>query len=123
MTAETQNVTPNMDDEETAKAPIGLIILVVALGIAILGMLALMAYKIMSGDASKPKKQPVAVTTTVADPVEIGELKVIKPEGAKLSKVETTATSIVIHYQGDGVLILVIIDRLTGRESRITIPE
>lgn len=123
MTAETQNVTPNMDDEETAKAPIGLIILVVALGIAILGMLALMAYKIMSGDASKPKEAPVVAEALVETNSGFDELRVEKPEGSVLSKIETTDATVVLHYRGNASVTLVLIDRLTGKESRVIIPE
>lgn len=124
MTAPTQNVTPNMGEEETAKAPIGLIILVVALGIAILGMLALMAYKIMSGDASKSKKVPVVATEQVATIVSgFDELTVTKPEGSTLSKIETSDGTVTLHYKSEASVTLILIDRVSGKESRVIIPE
>ncbi len=123
MTVEMQNVTPNMDDEETAKAPIGLVILVVALGIAILGMLGLMAFKIMSGDASKPKKQAVAAEMPAVIATGFDELMVTKPAGSSLSKIETNDNSVILHYRGEDKTTLIMIDRVTGKESRIIVVE
>lgn len=123
MTAEMQNVTSNMDDEETTKAPIGLVILVVALGVAIIGMLGLMAFKIMSGDASKQKKQTAAVEMSTVPAASFDELKVSKPADSTLSKIETNDNSVILHYRGEDKVTLIVIDRVTGKESRIIVAE
>lgn len=127
MTAGTENVTPNMNDEEEVKAPLFLKILVVVLGLGILGMLALITVKIMKGDASKPKKvaSPVVKDITGSVPMSLGfeELTVSKPEGSELVSVNTQGRTVVLHYRSEEKTTLILIDKATGTESRINVPE
>jgi len=127
MTAKEPNVTSNVGDEEIVTAPLALKILVVVLGIAIIGMLALMAYKIMNGDASKPKKIVSTQASILGHQkntvLGFDEITVVKPADSILVEVKSDATSIILQYKNDKVVTLILVDKTTGQESRVILPE
>lgn len=126
MTVNDPNVTPKMDGDEPVKAPIGLIILVVALGIAIIAMLGLMVYKLMNGDASKSKDtQEVGIVaeSPLTPSVNFEEITLKKPAGGRLADVKLHSATILLHYKTEKGETLILVDKHTGKESRIIIPE
>ncbi len=139
MTSANENVTENAD--MTPKAPMALKVLVVALGIAIVALLGLIIWKVMAGDHKK--KAPPQVTAErgslvggievqglapqtlqgVLYQTDFSDLILRRPEGGQLVSYTPNGLEIILHFKmADGTDQLLIINRATGKESRITIP-
>jgi len=120
MTAAKENVTQNGD--EPIKAPLGLKILVVVLGIAIVVMLVLIIWKVMVGDGKESRPETVAVSE-----VQLGsspflvDMAIERPAGSELVSTKASATEIILHFSSSEADMIVIIDRRSGKESRLTI--
>ncbi len=127
MTVVSKNVTSSRTSGETAseeEAPArsntGLIILVVALGVAILAMMGLIIFKVIAGDAKKSSKpaEKVAVVASVAP----ADYHVKKPEGAVLASSSLQGAEVLLHFKTqDGNDVLIILDRKTGQQSKVFI--
>jgi len=138
MTAEyknvTSDVTPNSaaEDQEDIRAPMWLKMVVLFLGLGIIGMLGLIGYKIMSGGDDKASKSAVVGTETstavplvqgVASPVKFGAYTVRRPAGSELVRVSSSPAEITFHFDGPEGDIIILLDRKTGRESRVSVPK
>jgi hypothetical protein len=133
MTAANENVTENAvsDGEEAPRAPLGLKILVVALGLAILVVLGLIIFKVMAGDHKKAKASREAqVAASTLSPslaeVESGaifDLSIVRPAGSSLVSTSVTSAEIVLTFKAPDADTIVVINRATGKESRLTVPK
>jgi hypothetical protein len=129
MTAANENVTEN--GEAPVKAPMFLKVLVVVLGLAIIGMLGLIIFKVMAGDHKK--KTPVQVSETQQPAglktiapksfVLIGDIVVTRPAGSKLISATTNGREATLHFSSADVDVVMTVDRVTGEKSTITIPK
>lgn len=139
MTVADQNVTPEMQlgaqavsDEAEAHTPRWLIGLVVVLGVAFLAMLAVIVIKLLNGEGPMAAKDPAPVVATSgpagqaalsAQAVEaMGDFNVARPEGATLVSTELHGREIMLHFRTpDGTDTLIVLNRMTGQQSRVTI--
>ena len=121
MTSVKENVTQN--GEEAPQTPLGLKVLVVVLGLAIIFMLGLIIWKVMVGGAEKNVPAPVTVAPTYDTPaaVESFELAVVRPADSDLISTQVSTTEIVLHFRSAAGDTVVIVDRRTGKESRLSI--
>lgn len=132
MTAETENVTlANALQSETA--PMWLKVLVVVLGIAIVGMLALILFKIVAGSGVE---EPSAVGVSqsqeaqFSQPVQSGteplppqDFDIVRPEGASLLSVRASGADVIFHFRlPEGSDQIIILDRRSGAVSRVNVP-
>jgi len=141
MTAANKNVTENGD--EIYKAPMGLKLLVVGLGIGIILMLGLIIVKVIAGDHKKPEPagkealEKGAVLGNVDEEVparssfsgilyqgELQDLTIVRPEGAELISYAPNGLEIVLRFKmTDGSDLLLAVNRATGKQTRLTIPK
>lgn len=130
MTPANENVTENGD--QNYKAPMGLKILVVALGVAIVLMLGLIIVKVIAGDHKKPKQLAEAEEKGVISApvvrkdqlIALKDLSVARPEGGKLVSVAPNGLDLVLRFtMPDGSDELVIVNRATGSQTRVSIPK
>ncbi|MBL4788198.1 MAG: hypothetical protein JKY60_03840 [Kordiimonadaceae bacterium] len=135
MTAESKNVTSDVtsnsaaEDQDDHRVPMLLKVIVVGLGLGIIGMLALIGYKIMAGGDDKAQETAVGAANRaafplvqgVAEPVEFGAYTVTRPAGSQLVNVSSASAEITFHFTGPDGDIIILLDRKTGRESRVTI--
>lgn len=118
-----QKVTP-ISDEAVASAPMWLKVLVVVLGIAIVGMLALIFYRIMAGPGDEKTARQIAAPAIPASlpPIEARDFDVIAPDGASLVSVVPAGAEVFLHFRtSDGRDEVIILDRRTGNRSRLVI--
>jgi len=132
MTAANQNVThdsaENADDTPTVKAPIGLKILVTVLGIAIIGMLGLIIFKIISGDHKKTKPaENVALPAISAAPITTNvsyeDVMLTRPKGMELVNVSSDSVSLVLQFKGPSGTVVMLVDKNNGKTRKIEIPK
>lgn len=124
-----QNVT-QQNEEEIPKAPGWLKVLVAVLGIAIVGMLLLIVFKVANGDHQKPDEPIGALpasspATTAFPPGELpqGDFELPRPEGATLVSVTPSGIEVYLHFRmPDGGETITILNRQTGAVSTINIP-
>lgn len=107
-------------------APTWLKVLVVVLGLAIIGMLALIIYKVMAGDADEPKIQLPPVSEApfpTGDLVQIPDTLTLElPAGSEVISVAPHGREIYFRVRAvSGSEQVFILDRLTGAVSRIEI--
>lgn len=120
MTAAEENVTENV------KPPFLLKVLVVALGLAIVGMLGLIIMKVMAGDHKKVPSKPVA---SVVDEQETPgammpeNLSLARPEGSELVSYQYTDKGLVLHFTNSEADVIIMVDAASGKESSISIPK
>lgn len=121
MTPVKENVTQN--GEETPQTPMGLKVLVVVLGIAIIFMLGLIIWTVMTGGADEDVPPPP--TATIGETVNSAEsfdLAVARPAASELISVQGSPAEIILHFRSLEADTVIIIDRDTGKESRLTSP-
>ncbi|MBV1901604.1 MAG: hypothetical protein KUG56_08030 [Kordiimonadaceae bacterium] len=137
MTADRQNVTPDdiINADEVVTTPVWLWALVIGLGIAIVGMLALIGFKVATGgnaDAEQGQTMPEPVTAQIsaeahtisASPIVGFESITIKrPQGALLSETSFEKGVVMLRFAGDMADTLILVDGITGKTSRIIIPK
>lgn len=123
-----QNVTPDQGDEmESETAPMWLKVLVVVLGLAIIGMLALIIYKVAAGDTEKTKVQlpPAGISTLDQEPtlVQLPErLQLDLPDGSEVISVTPSGRELFFWVRhASGTQEIFILNRLTGAVSRIEV--
>jgi len=130
MTLVNENVTQNGND--APKAPLGLKILVVALGIAIIVMLGLIIWKVMAGDHKKSVPATVPGVrmapkehAQVPENVEASyfDLTVTRPAKSELVRSTVAELEVVLHFRSATADTIIVINRATGKESRITVPK
>jgi len=130
MTAAKQNVTENGTEQH--KAPFGLKLLVVGLGIAIVIMLGLIIFKVIAGDHKKTKKTELPLQQVSEAQPQISRviesvtginfnLTMKRPAGSDLISASTTATEIILHFKSAQADTIVVVNRKTGKESRLTV--
>lgn len=125
MAAQDENVTPETPFP-VESAPGWLKALVVGLGIAIIGMLALILFKIVAGDATEeaePLSPAAAAPGQHVAPLEAGDYEIERPIGATLVSVRPSGEEVYLRFRlvsgGDEIVIL---NRRTGDISRIAVP-
>jgi len=126
MTAAKQNVTRNSAEEvpETTKVPMGLKILVVVLGLAILGMLGLIIYKVLAGGQKTPTTAaPNVLAAPTSNAASFSDMDVKRPVGSLLVEVTTNSHEIMLHFSGADGDTLIFIDRTKGTKHSISIPK
>ena len=130
MTSVKENVTQNGDD--VPQTPMGLKVLVVVLGLAIIFMLGLIIWKVMMGGAGKDVPVPVVASNLNPygrpvgsgrpdSPVDV-DLTIARPAGSELISTQVGSTEIVLHFRSVSADTIIIVDRFTGNENRLTSP-
>ena len=126
-----ENVT-HQDDEIIVSTPMWLKALVAVLSIAIVCMLGLILYKIISGvgdTADVPKQstqtplQPAAASPAI---ITAAAINIARPENMTLVTFTPAGAEVYLHFRGsDGADQIVILNRSTGEVStlKITKPE
>jgi len=140
MAAQNGNVTEE-NAAEDVKAPMFLKVLVVVLGLAIVGMLALMVVKLMAGDHKKAAptqqqetvQQPDTVEKEISVALEHGGVSsaswmetvtVHRAEGAEVVSFQLQGPLLVVHLKAaEGADIFMSIDRETGKVTSVSIPK
>lgn len=127
MNGTTENVTHENDDVVTP-TPIWLKILVFGLGAAIIGMLGLILYKIISGvgEMSDDRLPPIEVAAVqpVASPFVFAasDIDIVRPAGMKLVSAVPAGSELFLHFRGEnGADQIVILNRSSGAVSRLNI--
>ena len=119
MNGSDEKVTP-IDEETMASAPFFLKAIVVGLGIAIIAMLGLILYRIVSGPLPEEEQQPVVGTTAPATAVPSGNFNVPVPEGAELVSMVPAGAEVFLHFRlREGKDQIVIVNRVTGEISHL----
>lgn len=122
MTPVKENVTQN--GEETPQTPVGLKVLVVVLGVAIIFMLGLIIWTVMTGGAAEDTPPPpVATIGETANSAESFDIAVTRPAESELISVQGSPVGIILHFRSLEADTVIIIDRVTGKESRLTSPK
>jgi len=124
-----ENVT-HQDDELIVSTPIWLKALVAVLSIAIVGMLGLILYKIISGvgePADVPEQlqqvqQPNQSLATLPAVVTAGEINIVRPGNMTLVTMVPAGAEVYLHFRGaDGADQIVIYNRSSGEVSTLKI--
>ncbi len=127
MNGSDQKVTP-IDDEVMESAPFWLKAIVVGLGLAILGMLGLILYKIIMGPGDKqpgdtPQDMPTinqSVGLVPAPPS--GDFDIDVPAGAALVTMVPSGPEVFLHFRlTDGSDQIIVLNRVTGETSTVGI--
>ena len=123
MNATDEKVTP-IDEETMASAPFFLKAIVVGLGIAIIAMLGLILFRIVSGPMPE-ESEPVTAISQPVTAAPSGNFNVPMPEGAELVRMVPAGTEVFLHFRlKGGADQVVILDRATGEISRLwVVPE
>lgn len=122
MNGSDQKVTP-IDDEAMESAPFWLKAIVVGLGLAILGMLGLILYKIIVGPGEKQSgdtsQDLPAVSQSVGTPPS-GDFDIDVPAGATLVTMVPAGAEVFLHFRlSDGSDQIIVLNRLTGETSKL----
>lgn len=124
MNGTTENVTHD-SDEMVATTPAWLKILVVGLGIAIIGMLGLILYKIITGLGDMAEETMAPAATMALHPASTiipGDYAVVRPSGMELIAVVPSGAEVFLHFRGKGGADQIIIfNRVTGDTSTMKI--
>ena len=119
MNGSDQKVTP-IDEETMASAPFFLKAIVVGLGIAIIAMMGLILYRIVSGPAPEEEEQPTIGVSVPATAVPAGDFNVPVPEGAELVSMVPAGAEVFLHFRlKGGTDQVVILNRVTGEISHL----
>ncbi|MBO6505619.1 MAG: hypothetical protein JJ850_08110 [Kordiimonadaceae bacterium] len=112
-----------IDEETMESAPFFLKAIVVGLGIAIIAMLALILYKIVTGpEAEEEAPEPVVETVLPPSRIEAKDFDVAVPQGAALVSMVPAGTEVFLHVRlSDGTDQVIILNRVTGDVSRLSI--
>lgn len=128
MNGTTENVTHDSDEMVTL-TPVWLKVLVVGLGVAIIGMLGLILYKIITGvgDMTEDTVAPVEVAAAQPTPVFTpGDYDIVRPGSMELVTVVPAGAEVFLHFRDKGGADQIIIfNRLTGETStlKIAVPD
>lgn len=127
MNGTTENVTHQNDDVVTP-TPVWLKMLVFGLGIAIICMLGLILYKIITGVGDMAEQQPApleVVAAPVAPSPELmasGDFEISRPANMELIAVVPAGNEVFLHFRGkDGGDKVIIFNRLTGNTSTLNL--
>ena len=126
MTGSDENVTLQ-DDEIIVSTPLWLKGLVAVLSIAIVAMLGLILYKIISGvgeTSETPKQlgQAPQLSTASAGALTGGEYNIVRPANMTLVTMMPAGAEVYLHFRGnDGTDQIIIFNRLTGEQSLLRI--
>ncbi len=116
-----QKVTP-INEEALAAAPMWLKTLVVVLGIAIIGMIALILHRIINGPAEEKLSASVAVPIAEDTAVVLApqDFDIAAPADGKLVAIVPSGAEVFMHFQLEsGSQEVLILNRQTGAVSRI----
>jgi len=127
MNGTTENVTHQNDDVVTP-TPVWLKMLVFGLGIAIICMLGLILYKIITGVGDMAEQQPTPLEV-VAAPVATspallasGDFEITRPPNTELIAVVPSGSEVFLHFRGkDGDDKVIIFNRLNGKVSTLNV--
>ncbi|NVJ70949.1 MAG: hypothetical protein HWE08_11375 [Alphaproteobacteria bacterium] len=104
----------------------GLKILVIALGVAIAGMLALIVYTISQRMAEGLIEGEVVEAEQGTEVVGVVEdylnFSIERPKGAELVAVTASGRDLVFHFRSDLGDTVITLDRRTGAQSRVDVP-
>lgn len=117
-------VTPpkasGIDEETMESAPFFLKAIVVGLGIAIIAMLGLILYKIVTGPTDEEAPAPVVEAVLPPVQVEAKDFDIAVPEGAVLVSMVPAGGEVFLHIRlTDGTDQVIILNRFTGEISRL----
>ena len=123
MNGTTENVTHH-SDEVVAPTPVWLKMLVVGLGVAIIAMLGLILYKIISGVGDMTDDKAVPIEAAAARPALLakGDFDIDRPANMELVAVVPAGNEVFLHFRGkNGTDQVIIFNRLTGDVSTLNI--
>lgn len=112
-----------IDEETMESAPFFLKAIVVGLGIAIIAMLALILYKIVTGpEAAEESPEPLVETVLPPSRIEAKDFDIVVPQGAALVSMVPGGTEVFLHVRlSDGSDQVIILNRVTGEVSRLSV--
>lgn len=119
-------VTPPKSDvigEETMEsAPFILKAIVVGLGIAIIGMLGLILYKIVAGPSEEAAPTPIVEAVLPPAGISAKDFDIAVPAGATLVSVQPHGAEVFLHVRlSDGSDKVIVVNRANGEISRLTL--
>lgn len=126
MNGTTENVTHQNDDIVTP-TPVWLKILVVGLGVAIIVMLGLILYKIISGVSNMSDDGQLPIELSAVPPVALaalpgGNFNIARPKGMELVAMVPADGEVFLHFRGkNGDDKVIIFNRLTGDVTSLEI--
>jgi len=126
MTAAKQNVTHGgtEQDQQVQKVPVGLKVLVVVLGLAILGMLGLIIFTVLAGGKKTSTAKTIpTIEKTTENRADFPDINIVRPADSALIKVTTGSGEIILHFSSPEGDTLIFVDRAEGTENRISIPK
>lgn len=135
MMPQEENVTPPDEhrqdsavaDDEVAPNYRGMKMLVIGLGIAIVGMLALIVYTISQRAAAGllgegAETQAEMQVESGAQAIPSGQHTLNRPDGAELVSVNAAGAELVFHFRSDAGDMVIVLDRRTGKQTTVTVP-
>ncbi len=125
MNGTTENVTHD-NDELVPPTPVWLKLLVVGLGVAIIAMLGLILYKIITGvgDLADDTVSPTEVVAAPSAPLVNGDFEITRPANMELVAVVPAGNELFLHFRGQsGADQIVIFNRVTGETSNLSVLE
>jgi len=122
MTSVKENVTQN--GEEAPQTPVVLKVLVVVLGVAIIFMLGLIIWKVMAGDHKPTTGEPaVEAIVKASEPAESFDLNITRPAASELISTHVGPNEITLHFRSESADTLIIVNKTTGKQSRLVVPD
>lgn len=127
MNGTTENVT-HQNDDDIPETPLWLKLLVWGLGAAIITMLGLILYKIVTGvgdmveDGVPPVELAAVPPAAGTKVIPAGNFDVARPADMELVSVVPANGEVFLHFRGvDGADQIIILNRLTGGVSNVNI--
>ncbi len=122
MNGSDQKVTP-IDEETMASAPFWLKAIVVGLGIAIIAMMGLILYRIVSGPSEEPETVSAlapAISAPTSQNLSARDFNIDAPQGASLVAMVPAGAEVFLHFRlEDGSDQVIILNRATGEQSTV----
>ena len=111
-----------IDEETMESAPFFLKAIVVGLGIAIIGMLGLILYKIVVGPSEGAAPTPIVEAALPPEGMGAKDFDVAVPAGATLVSVQPQGAEVFLHVRlSDGSDQVIIVNRASGEIARLTL--
>ena len=119
-------VTPpksgGIDEETMESAPFFLKAIVVGLGIAIIGMLGLILYKIVAGPSEEAAPTPVVEAVLPPAGIDAKDFDIAVPADATLVSMQPQGAEVFLHVRlSDGSDQVIVVNRASGEIARLTL--
>ncbi len=127
MKPDEKNVTPDHADsgEEATANYRGLKALVIGLGVGIVAMLGLIFYTIAERAAESMLAEDKEPQVSQAfEPVSsLSELEISRPDGSELVSVSSSGGELLLHFRSETGDMIIAVNRSTGEQTRVHIPD